>query len=393
MRTIEVSAKTRELAIKDALEQLGVERDEVHVEILDEGSAGLFGFGARKVKLKVSTEVPGSEPARSRPPQRERLPQQGRSDQAPRPTQSPRPSQQQQPQRNAPAPRHGQAPRPAQRPRAEPPPRPAPPPRRPAPAPRVFSGPPDSEAESLVKEVVQRMGIEATITSATDESGAVSIKIESPDSAILIGRKGRSLESLQYLVNRMSPKTEGDEGERITIDIEGYLGRRQEALEDLAHRLADRARESGRRQRTKPMTSQERRAIHVALEGDDTIKTYSVGDAGDRYVIIAPKDERPDGDRPPRGRGFRGERGPRGGDRGGDRRERGPRDPNGPQQPLQQGERAEGGDQPRADQPRAEDTGAPRPRRRSRRGGRGRGPRPEAPAVQSDTPESGPQDS
>ena len=252
----------------------------------------------------------------------------------------------------------------------------------------MFSGPPDTEAESLVKEVIQRMGIEATVSSATDESGAASIIIESPDSAILIGRKGRSLESLQYLVNRMSPKTEGDEGERITIDIEGYLGRRQEALEDLAHRLADRARESGRRQRTKPMTSQERRVIHVALEGDDTTKTYSVGDSGDRYVVIAPKDERPDGDRPPQGRGFRGERGPRGGDRGGDRRDRGPRGPNSPQQVSQQGERVEGGDQQSA-----ENNGAPRPRRRNRRGGRGRGPRPEAPAVQSDTPESGPQDS
>ncbi|NUM56936.1 MAG: Jag N-terminal domain-containing protein, partial [Candidatus Hydrogenedentes bacterium] len=72
MRVIEVSAKTRELAIKNALEQLGVERDEVHVEILDEGSAGLFGFGARNVKLKVSTDVPGPETARGRSAHRER---------------------------------------------------------------------------------------------------------------------------------------------------------------------------------------------------------------------------------------------------------------------------------------------------------------------------------
>ena len=375
MRTIEVSAKTRELAIKDALEQLRVERDEVHVEIVDEGSAGLFGFGARNVKLKVSTDVPGPEPERSRPAPREQRPQQHR--QETRPRQAPRSEQ---PARSAPAPR------PASRPSAPPPPRPAPPPRKPAAPPRVFSGPPDTEAEALVNEVIQRMGIDATITSATDESGAASIKIESPDSAILIGRKGRSLESLQYLVNRMSPRSDADEGERITIDIEGYLDRRQEALEDLAHRLADRARESGRRQRTKPMTSQERRVVHVALEGDETIKTYSVGDSGDRYVIIAPKDEKPGGgeDRPPRGRGYRGNRGPR----GGERRDHGSRGPNGPQQPRQEGESSAGGERQHADG----NGTAPR-RRRNRRGGRGRGPRPETPAVQSDAVESGPQDS
>ncbi|HRI89385.1 MAG TPA: Jag N-terminal domain-containing protein, partial [Candidatus Hydrogenedentes bacterium] len=76
MRSIEVSAKTRELAINDALSQLGVDRDEVYVEILDEGSKGFLGLGARAVKLRVSTEVPGPEPVRARPapqqPQRPR---------------------------------------------------------------------------------------------------------------------------------------------------------------------------------------------------------------------------------------------------------------------------------------------------------------------------------
>lgn len=433
MRTIEISAKTRELAIKEALAELGVERDEVHVEILDEGSKGLFGFGARNVKLKVSTDVPGPAPERGRSHghghgrDRERE----REQHAPRPEQGQRPrppqqqhsqpqrhSQQQPPQRHAqqhPPQRQPREPRPPQHQRPEPGPRPEAPPRKPAPEPRVFTGPPDAEAESLVREMVERMGIEAVISSATGEGGAVSIKIESPDSAILIGRKGRSLESLQYLVNRMSPKTEGEDGERITIDIEGYLDRRQEALEDLARRLADRARETGRRQRTKPMGPQERRAIHVALEGDETIKTFSVGDAGDRHVVIAPADEKPGGDRPSRDRdrGPRGDHGPRGGrgprndrgPRGGDRRDRGPRGlmappfpedehDDGPRgimaPPFPEGERD---GEPGGDQPRAEGSGPPRRRRRSRRGGRGRGPRPDAPPAQNDAVESGPQDS
>lgn len=427
MRTIEVSAKTRELAIKDALQQLGVERDEVHVEIIDEGSAGLFGFGARNVKLRVSTDVGAAEPERHRHAQRDQhhaRPQRQehapRHDHAPRPQHQPReqrehreprqpqqqrgPHPQRQPQREpreqrehrehrepreARPPREPRAPQQERQPRPEPAPRPEPRERKPPAPPKVFNGPPDTEVEALVREVVQLMGIEATITSATGEGNAVSIKIESPDSAILIGRKGRALESLQYLVNRMMPKVEGEDGDRITIDIEGYLDRRQEALEELAHRLADRARESGRRQRTKPMGSQERRVIHMTLEGDDSIRTFSVGDAGDRHVVIAPKDERGGEDRSQRGRGgFRGDRGPRG--RGGEERDvRQPHKPRGlftdRSQPSDDAQ--DGGDQPR------EGNGAPRRRRRSRRGGRGRGPRPEAPVAQSDAVESGSQES
>ncbi|MCC6152489.1 MAG: Jag N-terminal domain-containing protein [Candidatus Hydrogenedentes bacterium] len=430
MRTIEVSAKTRELAIKDALQQLGVERDEVHVEIIDEGSAGLFGFGARNVKLRVSTDVGAAEPERHRHAQRdqhhgrtqrhdhprhEQAPrqQQPRENREPRqPQQQPRgqhPQRQQQPQREPRdarehreqrehreprpprEPREQRGPQHEQQPRPEPAPRPEPRERKPPAPPKVFNGPPDTEVEALVREVVQLMGIEATITSATGEGNAVSIKIESPDSAILIGRKGRALESLQYLVNRMMPKVEGEDGDRVTIDIEGYLDRRQEALEELAHRLADRARESGRRQRTKPMGSQERRVIHMTLEGDDSIRTFSVGDAGDRHVVIAPKDERGGGDRPQRGRGgFRGDRGPR--DRGGE--ERDVRQPHKPRGLFTDRSRPADGAPDDADQPReGNGNGAPRRRRRSRRGGRGRGPRPEAPAAQGDTVESGSQES
>lgn len=398
MRTIEVSAKTRELAIKEALEKLGVERDEVHVEIVDEGSAGIFGFGARNVKLKVSTEVPGPavgggrgthEPRahelhRGHAPrgghaprheQQPRQPQHGRREgpRGPRPEQ-PRPD----------SPRASHAPR-HEHPRREQQPRPAPAPApKPAPIPRT-PGPMDAEAEAILREVIQRMGIEATVTSAASDAGELTLKVDSPDSAILIGRKGRTLSSLQYLINRMVHRGEADDAaERITVDVEGYLGRRQEALEELAQRLAQRAKESGRRQRTKPMSPQERRIIHVALENDPDIKTFSLGDASARYVVIAPKDERqaPD-DRGPRDRGRRhSERGPR------DRREHGPRPP---RQPVE-------AEAPRGDSPDGDDeqqqrqNGGGRRRRRFRRGGRGRGPRPDA-APQNNPSVSDPQDS
>lgn len=254
-------------------------------------------------------------------------------------------------------------------------------------------------------EIITLMGIEVKVTSETLENGEVTLKVDSPDSAILIGRKGRSLASLQYLVNRMIQRGEGDDaGERITVDIEGYLGRRQEALEDLASRLAQRAKETGRRQRTKPMSSQERRIIHLALEGDEEIRTFSVGDPAARYVIVAPKEEKggseDDRERSPRERGGRGGRGRRGGghrnggERNGGERSGGERRAHPPRNTEEQHDsEGESSDANGGDQQEAHSNNGPRRRRRFRRGGRGRGPRPDNNgAPQSDTPASEPQD-
>ena len=345
MRSVEVSAKTREEAIGIALEQLGVDRAEVHVEIVDEGSSGIFGFGARPVKLRVSTEIAGPAPRRQReeqapsrssqrPAQREKAQASNRGrDAAPRPS------------------RDGAPPAPRERS-----PRPERPPRDAAPKPAQTSAPADpqlvGEAAALLKEVIHLMGIDASITSAPTDDGGICLKVDSPDSAILIGRKGRNLSSMQYLLNRMVHTGEGDESERIVIDIEGYLDRRHEALEDMARRQAERAKETRRRVRLKPMSPQERRVIHMVLEDDPDVKTFSVGEAMVRSVIIAPADELPQEE----------QRGPRG--RGGSHR----------------------GEERNRDQgPTAAAPGQnPSPRRSSRRGGRGRrrrspgGPREES---------------
>ncbi|GMV94002.1 MAG: hypothetical protein AMXMBFR82_37800 [Candidatus Hydrogenedentota bacterium] len=351
MRSVEVSAKTREEAIGIALEQLGVDRDEVHVEIVDEGSKGLFGFGARPVKLRVSTEVAGPEPRQQRrEPRRE-------------------------PRREQPSRRQDQKERPQQRrePRSESrPPREAAP--KPAPKPERNLSPADpntvTEAASLLKEVIKLMGIDATVTSQATDDGGICLKIDSPDSAILIGRKGRNLTSMQYLMNRMVNTGDGEDSERIVIDIEGYLDRRQEALEDMAQRQAQRAKETRQRVRLKPMSSQERRVIHMVLENDPDVKTFSVGDGALRTVVIAPNDELPESEqRPPRRRG-----GSRRGGGGGSPRER--------EHASADSANANGGD-------------SRGPRRGSRRGGRGRrrrgpgGPREESQVAANSESASG----
>jgi len=341
MRSVEVSAKTREEAIGIALEQLGVDRDEIHVEIVDEGSKGIFGFGARPVKLRVSTDVAGPEPRQQRtePPAR----RSGRRER----TQPPKET------RTEPRPPRDAAPRP---------PREAAPrtPREAAPkSARAAVAPADpntiSEAASLLKEVIHLMGIDATVTSQATDDGGICLKVDSPDSAILIGRKGRNLTSMQYLMNRMIHTGDGEESERIVIDIEGYLDRRQEALEEMATRQAQRAKETRQRIRLKPMSSQERRVIHMTLENDSDVKTFSVGDGAVRTGVIAPKNELPESEqRPPRRSGP-----PRRASAGGERpREQAP-----------------------SDSPNGDNRG---PRRSSRRGGRGRRRRgPGAPREES----------
>ena len=410
MRSVEVTAKTREEAIKLALKQLRAERHEVNVEVLDEGSPGFFGFGARPVKLRVTHESDEPEAPAPREVERREAPRRdsarrseqprrdaprresGRAEAAPR-GEAPRREQPrresarvEQPRRESPRAEHPrrESPR-AEQPRRESPRAEQPRAESPRPAPAEPMAPPSerfiAEAESLLRELIQKMDIEATVTSEVAENGSLRLKVESPDSAILIGRKGRTLQSLQYLINRIAHSGEGNEDtERIVVDVEGYVDRRRESLEDLARKLAQRVKDTGRRVRVKPMSPDERRIIHLTLEDDPEVRTYSVGEASVRSVIIGLKDDDPNSERAPRRRSDQSQRDGRGHrDNGGRRhpqgrrdsgRAHGPRDDRGGR-PVN-GNRASGDSEPvdgnRLDyEPETQDGNRPPRRRRPRR--------------------------
>ena len=345
MRSVEASAKTRKEAIEKALVQIGAEMHEVDIEILDEGSRGIFGFGARDVRVRVSAQHlpdfpkkterreerkpqenqrphqanrPASSEARpvqeNRPPRDQKNRQEDRSKhpEGARPAQGqPRgekkgtPRQENRPKREDQRTRTGTSPQ--QTPRPERVPRPeqaapqhAPKPERrenvpPAPKPEEKPVVPISDARreeltALLAELIRLMGIEATVTSNATEDGGAILSVESKDSAILIGRKGRTLQALQYLINRMSTETDASETtERIVVDIESYLDRRKSNLEDMALQLAAKAKETGRDVRVKPLSSQERRIIHLTLQDDPGVRTFSLGTGAIRNVIISPK--------------------------------------------------------------------------------------------------------
>jgi len=235
---VEVSAKTVEEAIEKGLAELGLERDQVRVEILSPGRAGLFGIGGDDVRVRlVSVGAVSAE---------------------------------------------------------QPPPLVVPPAAVP-PAPIPEDAAPHVErAIDYLRELLLLLDIEAEVRSRAPETpgdgqgrASAVLDVTGDDLAILIGRRGATLAAIQYLLNVIGNReSEGDF--LVTLDVQGYRRRREEALLGLARRLADRVRQSGRPVTLEPMPSSERRIIHMALGDEQGISTYSVGEGEARKVVIAP---------------------------------------------------------------------------------------------------------
>jgi len=146
---------------------------------------------------------------------------------------------------------------------------------------------PARKARALLEKVMQAMDLDVDID-VIEKDEKILININGPDLGILIGRRGETLDALQYLVN-LSANKNADKRKRILIDIEGYRKRREDTLKKLAYKLADKAKQRGRNVILEPMNSMERRIIHTALQGRDDIYTFSEGEEPYRKIIIAPK--------------------------------------------------------------------------------------------------------
>ncbi len=303
MKQIETVGTTREEAIQKALEELGVEMADVeNIEVLDEGSKGFLGLGSRPVKVRVTakksvTVERGQKSRKGLTETTEKVTpnkvsgkgkdihEQGKAKaktpdkvfKKSEPGSTPKKAQQIEKQEkkdmmSEQPPIEGNEGSHEKKDRAN------------------VTDAQGNEASALLSEMLQKMGIESTVRFVRTEDGTPKLEIESQDGALLIGRRGSHLETIQFLVNHIfSNVEEGDAIEKFVVDTENYLERRKETLRQMALSFAERAKRGGRRIKLSPMPSNERRVIHVTLQNDNSVETFSVGRGDSRYVVIAPK--------------------------------------------------------------------------------------------------------
>ena len=139
--------------------------------------------------------------------------------------------------------------------------------------------------EEFLTNVLKAMDMEVEIKTSIDEEGALCIEMNGDNMGILIGKRGQTLDSLQYMTNRVANKAQ-DGYVRVKLDTEDYRRRRKETLENLAKNIAHKVKRTRRSVSLEPMNPYERRIIHSALQGDRSVTTHSEGEEPYRRVVV-----------------------------------------------------------------------------------------------------------
>jgi len=283
MKSIESSAKTIEDAIRQGLEKLDVSLGDVTIDIIQEGTKGLFGIMGGKeaiVRLTVKEDEPEddilsalSSPAKTKQTQEKAKPtsaKQGKSTQRKKSAATEKSKKSSTPKQTK-----NDAPKDAPKEPLK---------QYPAVDPATSAG----VAQDFILNVTKLMNLEVSVEAGTDEEGNVRINIHGDTLGILIGRRGETLDALQYLTS-LNVNHNKDEYTRVTLDTENYRAKREEALKRLANRMANRAVKTGRKVVMEPMNPYERRILHSALQQNDAVTTHSEGDEPNRHVVISLK--------------------------------------------------------------------------------------------------------
>ena len=254
MNEIVQTGRTVAEAEELALAALGADRSEVAVEILNRGRQGFLGIGGEPAEVRV-TRLAAATPDETAPePEAETadavavdgdaVPDAVPSDES-----------------------------------------------APAAAAALPAGTPAEVAIAALEVILTSVGAEvtATLRAEYDEfAGGPVIDISGPDSGLLIGRRGQTLQSLQFIVQSIVRQRLAREDVRLSLDVEQYRQRREDGLREMADRVASRVRETGRSIQLEPMTPADRRVIHIYLDEQEGVRTESVGLGEDRKVQILP---------------------------------------------------------------------------------------------------------
>ena len=261
MEYITVSAKTLDDAITEALIQLGVTSDQLEYEVIEKGSAGFLGIGMKQAVIKARRKVVEEpeaeivEDVKSEPAvMKKEEPKTVKKEIAKKETIK------KETVKKEPA-------------------------KKEADLAKVESQTIEA-CEKFIYDVLKAMDMtDVKVTSVVDEEGALSIDMEGSNMGILIGKCGQTLDSLQYLTNRVANKMQ--EGYvRVKLDTEDYRRRRKETLENLAKNIASKVKRTRRTVSLEPMNPYERRIIHSALQGDPAVSTHSEGEEPYRRVVV-----------------------------------------------------------------------------------------------------------
>ena len=334
MKSIESSGKTVEDAVRAGLQQLGCDAADVTIDVLEAGRPGLFGMFGKLAKVRLTLkendldfEMPSlsldSQKTRAPKPEKKAEPKKAEKTEAPAPKNAeapvavPRKAEKAEapeatkaeeapaaeahaaeepaaeaPAAEAPVAEAPRAPRRSRSNRAEKAERAESRPEKKNDEPFVPSDPETlSEAGRIaydfLKNVTEKMGVQVAIR-VTEEADHLSVAMMGDTLGILIGRRGDTLDALQYLVSlQVNKNREGYM--RVSLDTENYRAKREEALTRLAQRMAARARQTGRKVTLEPMNPYERRVLHSALQNNPYVTTHSEGEEPYRRVVITLK--------------------------------------------------------------------------------------------------------
>lgn len=233
MESVETDGDSVEAAVAAALERLGLERKDAHIEVLDEGARGFLGIGARPARVRVRRTAPDS----AAPPDTAA----GAAVAATPPA-------------------------------------------------LAASGELAAKAGDVLRQILDRLDVQTQVA-AHDDGDHITLDITAADGAEisgwLIGRKGQTLDALEYLVARIVSR-DSQQPVHLIVDAEGYRARRAAALGELAGRVATQAKRSRRAIPLEPMSPRERRIVHLALQDDPDVRTHSTGEGAQRRLVIAP---------------------------------------------------------------------------------------------------------
>lgn len=255
MKQVEIEGESIDEAIEKALGLLGVERDKVSVDILTEATKGLLGFGRQNARVRVALResvvaetVPAAASERAEGPAS--VVDEPSEDRAPATTDEPIVTDE----------RYNEV---------------------------------ATAGKEILEEILTLMGVSAEIeTIRGKDLSEVVINIKGESSGLLIGRRGQTLEALQYILSRIVAERLGPGGPQPIVDTENYRMRRVRTLEDMALRMGEKAKRSRKTMGIDALSARDRRIIHLTLQDDPWLTTKSLGQGPYRRLLIIPEGDR-----------------------------------------------------------------------------------------------------